>query len=94
MLHAPDQTDPHAEHAGQDASGTDNSMLHCRVQYVLEVMKNGQIVETKQLEGREHFTFGRSPQCDVRAHALYCMQHCTQPSMVYCLCTCAVSCSC
>ncbi|KAK9810824.1 hypothetical protein WJX73_010298 [Symbiochloris irregularis] len=36
------------------------------VQYVLEVMKNGQIVETRQLGGREYFTFGRSPQCEMQ----------------------------
>ena len=36
-----------------------------RVPYALEVMKNGQIVETRQLQGKEYFTFGRSPQSDV-----------------------------
>ncbi len=30
----------------------------------MEVMKNGQIIETRDLSGKSHYTFGRSPGCD------------------------------
>ena len=36
-----------------------------RLNYTLEVMKNGQIMETKEVSDKDHFTFGRSPASDV-----------------------------
>lgn len=45
----------------------------CRVPYTLEVMKGGQIVEKRRLAGRSHFTFGRSPQCEVLSLLQQCM---------------------
>ena len=35
-----------------------------RLDYTLEVMKNGQIVETRSVSGRDSFTFGRTPGSD------------------------------
>ena len=35
-----------------------------RVEFYLEVMKGGQIIETCPTAGKDHYTFGRSPACD------------------------------
>ena len=39
-------------------------VLLCRLDYKLEVMKNGQIMETREVSGRGSFTFGRTPGSD------------------------------
>ncbi len=40
------------------------SLLPRRLDYKLEVMKNGQIMETREVSGRDSFTFGRTPGSD------------------------------
>jgi hypothetical protein len=35
-----------------------------RLAYYLEVMKGGQIMETRPTAEKDHYTFGRSPGCD------------------------------
>jgi len=59
-------------------------LVACRVEYTLEVMKSGQIIETRQVAAKDHYTFGRSPSCDVvvehpsssRLHAVLQVQTC------------------
>ena len=36
----------------------------CSLDYTLEVMKNGQIVETREVSSSDSFTFGRTPGSD------------------------------
>lgn len=36
----------------------------CRVAYTLETMKNGSIVETRDVSSRSHYIFGRTDACD------------------------------
>ncbi len=43
---------------------SERRMLPCRLPYTLEVMKNGQIMESREVASRAHFTFGRSPGSD------------------------------
>ena len=38
--------------------------MPCRLDYKLEVMKNGQIMETREVSSRDSFTFGRTPGSD------------------------------
>ena len=40
-------------------------LLCCRLEYTLEVMKNGQIMENKAVHEKAHYTFGRSPGSDI-----------------------------
>ena len=37
----------------------------CRLDYRLEVMKQGRILEARGVASRDHYTFGRSPGCDL-----------------------------
>ncbi len=38
--------------------------LGCRVDYRIEVLKDGAIVDERALGGKDHFTVGRLPTCD------------------------------
>ena len=40
------------------------AQCHCRLDYRLEVMKQGQILEARAVAAQDHYTFGRSPGCD------------------------------
>ena len=47
------------------ASSARDWLSCCRLEYTLEVMKNGQIMENKAVHEKAHYTFGRSPGSDV-----------------------------
>ena len=47
------------------ASSAPKQLFCRRLEYTLEVMKNGQIMENKAVHEKAHYTFGRSPGSDV-----------------------------
>ena len=38
--------------------------VSCRIEYTLEVMKGGASLEKRSVHARDHYTFGRHPECD------------------------------
>lgn len=41
-----------------------SSCMHCRVTYTVETMKNGSIVEQRDINQKSHYIFGRTDACD------------------------------
>ena len=38
--------------------------VFCRIEYTIEVMKGGASLEKRSVHAKDHYTFGRNPECD------------------------------
>ena len=38
--------------------------IDCRIEYTIEVMKGGASLEKRNVHAKDHYTFGRNPECD------------------------------
>ena len=50
-----------------------NRLGRCRLNYTLEVLRDGSVVDTRELTGKDHHTMGRTPDNGANSHTRLCI---------------------